>query len=201
MVVVNRLSLASRLAGAASLAILAAAATPVVIMAGTDLGIGASIGLTGLAVIAGTGAVMLGFRAMLGPLDGVGRDLDIVARELATRDTFSRAQNSLDRNLGLLREALAAYGQPRRVGDQLFFGDTCSSASRRPISSICPKASRPTALTASQPNWPNPRPCSGEQPNPRRRSNATPSACVRNRKTRGGVRTWPFNATRWFRPR
>ena len=124
MVVVNRLSLASRLAGAASLAILAAAATPVVIMAGTDLGIGASIGLTGLAVIAGTGAVMLGFRAMLGPLDGVGRDLDIVARELATRDTFSRAQNSLDRNLGLLREALAAYGQPRRVGDQLFFGDT-----------------------------------------------------------------------------
>lgn len=123
MVVVNRLSLAARLAGAASLAIMAAAATPVVIMAGTDLGIGASIGLTSLSMIVATIALALGFRSMLDPLDGVGRDLEIVARELATRDTFSRAQNSLDRNLGLLREALGAHGQPRRVGDQLFFGD------------------------------------------------------------------------------
>jgi methyl-accepting chemotaxis protein len=59
-----------------------------------------------------------------------GRDLPALcesladlAAEAAAQDHHLRAQNSLDRNLDLLREILYGYGEPNRRGDDLYFGN------------------------------------------------------------------------------
>jgi methyl-accepting chemotaxis protein len=67
--------------------------------------------------------LLLIFVRTLQPLYQARDAMKVVSRELAQHDMFSRAQNSLDRNLSLLREALYADGDPRVVGDKLYFGD------------------------------------------------------------------------------
>jgi methyl-accepting chemotaxis protein len=69
------------------------------------------------------GGLFLIFAHTLRPLYQARDAMTAVSRELAQHDMFSRAQNSLDRNLSLLREALYADGEPRVVGDKLYFGD------------------------------------------------------------------------------
>jgi methyl-accepting chemotaxis protein len=73
--------------------------------------------------VAGCGIMATVLGRELAPMRKVSAEIAAVSQELARHEAFSRAQNSLDRNFGLLRETLYGYGEPRRVGDQLYFGD------------------------------------------------------------------------------
>ena len=57
------------------------------------------------------------------PVDAAMQGLSAVASDLAQNEAFSRAQNSLDRNIDMLREELYSLGEPRRSGDSLYFGE------------------------------------------------------------------------------
>jgi methyl-accepting chemotaxis protein len=58
------------------------------------------------------------------PVGAAVQGLSAVAADLAQNETFSRAQHNLDRNITLLREGLFTLGEPRQVGDALYFGST-----------------------------------------------------------------------------
>jgi methyl-accepting chemotaxis protein len=124
MIATRSVSLALRLTGFAVLASVVAAAVPLIWL---RLFGDAGPLVLGLVAIVAIGLVASGllliFVRTLQPLYQARDAMKVVSRELAQHDMFSRAQNSLDRNLSLLREALYADGDPRVVGDKLYFGD------------------------------------------------------------------------------
>jgi methyl-accepting chemotaxis protein len=117
-------SLALRLTGFAVLASLLALAAPLIWLRAFP---GAGAFALVVVALAAVGVVACGllltFVNALRPLYRARDAMTVVSREIAQHDMFSRAQNSLDRNLSLLREALYADGEPRVVGDKLYFGD------------------------------------------------------------------------------
>ncbi|MHB8287123.1 MAG: cache domain-containing protein, partial [Caulobacteraceae bacterium] len=116
-------SLALRLTVSAALASLLAAAAPIawVRFSGDTSVVAASV-VAVVAVVAVTGVLLLVFQRTLQPLHEARDAMSTVSRELAQHEMFSRAQNSLDRNLTLLREALYADGDPRVIDGKLYFG-------------------------------------------------------------------------------
>ena len=67
-------------------------------------------------------ALRLWFGRSLAPLDALRRRMADVSAENARQEALIRAQNSLFANIGLLRDALYAHGDPRQVGEKLYFG-------------------------------------------------------------------------------
>ena len=113
-----------RLTVLAAVACLIAAGAPIL-----WLRLSGAAGYVGLGLVAVAAAMVaaallfLAFQRTLEPLHAARDAMTSVSRELAQHEMFSRAQNSLDRNLTLLREALYANGDPRVLGDKLYFGD------------------------------------------------------------------------------
>jgi methyl-accepting chemotaxis protein len=117
-------SLALRLTIFAAGAGLLAAGAPILWLRLSGTGGYLGLGLVALAAVAAVAALLfLVFSRALQSLDAARDAMGAVSRELAQHEMFSRAQNSLDRNLTLLREALYADGDPRVVGDKLYFGE------------------------------------------------------------------------------
>jgi methyl-accepting chemotaxis protein len=73
---------------------------------------------------------------MLRRLAPLHSDMAQLSRDLARDEMFSAAQNSLDRNLALLRDKLYGHGEPRRVGDQLYFGKTLVNGDFTAVDSV-----------------------------------------------------------------
>jgi methyl-accepting chemotaxis protein len=71
----------------------------------------------------GGGVLAAALTRALAPMGRIAGEIAEVSGELAQHEAFSRAQNSLDRNLSLLRETLHRHGEPRRAGERLYFGD------------------------------------------------------------------------------
>ncbi len=120
--VMSGLSLSLRLTATGLPVVALAALAPAVRM---SMGHAAPAELFGWGVaggLVGCGAMGALLQAQLGSLRRIGGEIAAVSQELARHEAVSRAQNSLDRNLGLLREALYRHGAPRRVGDELYFG-------------------------------------------------------------------------------
>jgi methyl-accepting chemotaxis protein len=116
-------ALAFRIAAASLVAVTLAALLPLARVAVGGAGL---LELTAWAVggiALGGGVALLAIRLSLAPLTRISAEITEISRELVQHETFSRAQNSLDRNLRLLRETLSRHGDPRRVGDKLYFGD------------------------------------------------------------------------------
>jgi methyl-accepting chemotaxis protein len=117
-------SLALRLTGLAAFSSLVAAAAPIVwLRLSGDTAILALSGVAVASVAVVAAVVLLVFRRTLAPLNKARDAMTSVSRELAQHEMFSQAQNSLDRNLSLLREALYADGEPRVIDGKLYFGN------------------------------------------------------------------------------
>lgn len=60
---------------------------------------------------------------ILAPLDLIRARMRDICRRTGEDESLLHAQENLDANIQLLRDKLYAYGDPRRVGDELYFGD------------------------------------------------------------------------------
>ncbi len=60
---------------------------------------------------------------ILEPIDLIRARMRDICRRTAADESLLYAQENLDANIKLLRDRLYAYGDPRRVGDVLYFGD------------------------------------------------------------------------------
>ncbi|MGP0058934.1 MAG: methyl-accepting chemotaxis protein [Beijerinckiaceae bacterium] len=76
-------------------------------------------GLIGLALLL---ASFFAYSRLCMPFNRMRRRMGHIARLMAEDEAQARAQHSLDRNIDLLHERLYALGQPRRAGEDLFFG-------------------------------------------------------------------------------
>ena len=72
--------------------------------------------------IAAAVAFRWGLGRVLSPLDKLRDRMADVSAETARQEIYIRAQNSLLTNIGVLRDALYAHGEPQQVGDKLYFG-------------------------------------------------------------------------------
>ncbi len=100
------------LAGTGVVAVAVAASTA---LANPVWGVGLAVG--------GSVAVRLWFGHSLKPLDILRRRMAAVSAENARQEALIKAQNALFNTIGMLRDALHAHGEPRRVGDDLYFGN------------------------------------------------------------------------------
>ena len=73
---------------------------------------------------------------MIKPIDSAARTLTEMADSATQFVADSRAQASLDTNLNALRSMLYSHGSPRRVGDQLFFGDRLINGDNETVDAV-----------------------------------------------------------------
>ncbi|MGO9132760.1 MAG: methyl-accepting chemotaxis protein [Methylovirgula sp.] len=78
------------------------------------------IGLVGGAILAGAYVLVA---STLAPLDQIRRQMNAICARTAEDEALLHAQEDLDANIKLLRDRLYAGGDPRRVGDTLYFGE------------------------------------------------------------------------------
>ena len=126
-----KLDLTTRLwlAGTATVALAVAAST---ILANPVWGVGLAIG--------GSVLVRIWFGHSLKPLEAMRRRMASVSAENARQEALIKGQNALFNTIGLLRDALYAHGEPRKVGDQLFFGTTLINGNFRAVDEVKTKA-------------------------------------------------------------
>ena len=118
----HRLSLSQRLIAGVAAAVLAPMGLVLSLEACGVLTEGALPIAAGVAAGVATLAAAMAAWSAVRPLNGLSREMGAVSQSFVKHETFSRAQNSLDQNLALLREALFALGEPRQVGGDLYFG-------------------------------------------------------------------------------
>ncbi len=78
------------------------------------------LGLAGALLLAGNYFFLA---KILAPLDAMRERMLEICRRTAEDEALLHAQEDLDANIKLLRDRLYADGEPRRVGDELYFGD------------------------------------------------------------------------------
>ena len=121
----NRLWLVGTCVVAAAVAASTALANPVW---GVGLAIGGSI------------LVRVWFAHSLRPLDILRRRMAAVSAENARQEALIKAQNALFTNIGLLRDSLHAHGEPRRVGNDLYFGNKLINGNFQEVDEVKAKA-------------------------------------------------------------
>ena len=93
----------------------------------------------GLAV-AGSISVRLWFAHSLRPLDALRRRMAEVSAENQRQEVLIKAQNELFNNMTLLRDSLFIHGEPRRVGNDLYFGDRRINGNFQEVDEVKAKA-------------------------------------------------------------
>ncbi|MGB8279152.1 MAG: methyl-accepting chemotaxis protein [Methylovirgula sp.] len=78
------------------------------------------LGIAGVLLLAFT---YFSLAKILAPLDQMRERMRDICRRTAEDEALLHAQENLDTNIKLLRERLCANGDPRRVDDELYFGD------------------------------------------------------------------------------
>ncbi|WP_158809063.1 methyl-accepting chemotaxis protein [Beijerinckia sp. L45] len=88
-----------------------------------DAQLGLKLGCLIGAIAVGVLAAVLTSRRITRPLTGLTADLKALADEAKALDIIATAQRKLDSNIDLMRTLLYGRGDPRRVGESLYFGD------------------------------------------------------------------------------
>ncbi len=90
--------------------------------------------------IAGSVSVRFWFARSLRPLDSLRRRMADVLAENQRQETLIKAQSELFKTMTLLRDSLFSHGEPRRVGADLYFGDTLMNGNFREVDQVKAKA-------------------------------------------------------------
>jgi methyl-accepting chemotaxis protein len=94
-------------------------------------------GAIGLLLLA---ASLLAVWRICAPFSRISKQMTKIAQITAIDEAQARAQKSLDQNIHLLRQQLFALGEPRRVGDDLFFGSHLINGNMQHVDSVKARA-------------------------------------------------------------